>query len=575
MRHTARTQSPGDTTYYIDPAAGDDRHAGTSTGQAWRSFAPVSRLALSAGDRIEVTSPGAFEQGLSLHGRGSGASPIVVRFAPGRYDLFPIGGPVRRYDISNCNASPEADKSIGILVEGSAHVRVEGHGAQLVCRGKMIEVCVDHSESVSVEGLAIDYHRPTVSEMTAVTSADTHADLRVHGDSFYRVEDGRLVWQGEGWHHEDGLAQEFDPDTARVWRRPGLLAGLRVEELAPNRIRVHGDHNIAVGRVFQIRDPFRDCVGVLLNRSRDVVFRNVDLLFMHGMGVLSQFTENITFDSVSIAPDPTSGRTTAAWADCFHASGCRGQITVSNCTFRGAHDDAINIHGTYLRVVERPGGRQLRVRFMHHQTYGFIAFHAGDEVAVVRAGTLEVIARRRVVRAELVSPREMLLTLERDLDSDLHEHDVVENLTWTPRVDLINCHVSHIPTRGFLVSTPRPVRITGNTFDRTYMSGVLLACDAKDWFESGPVRDVLIADNRFNRCRKSGVLIAPNTDRPDVPVNRNVRITGNTFVLDGDPAVVATRCAGLTIQGNKATAAGNQVVYDIDPGCTDVTCDGA
>ena len=36
---------------------------------------------------------------------------------------------------------------------------------------------------------------------------------------------------------------------------------------------------------------------------------------MHGMGLINQFSENLTFDTVAIAPDPASGRTTAAWAD--------------------------------------------------------------------------------------------------------------------------------------------------------------------------------------------------------------------------------------------------------------------
>jgi hypothetical protein len=441
--------------YDIDPTAGDDRHVGASRDRVWRTFGPVNRIQLAAGDRVDVL-PGEFAGGLLVRGRGTAERPVVVRFAPGRYDIHPDQCPRRRYNISNCNAEPDADKAIALLIEQSQHVRIEGAGARIACRGKMIELCVDHSQNVTVDGLSFDYHRPTVSEMTVTATQDDHADLAVHADSTYRVEDGRLIWVGEGWEHDHGLAQELVPDEGWVWRRAGLLKDLRVEELEPGRLRVHGEHKMEVGRVFQIRDPHRDCCGVFLNRSRDVTLRDVNLYFMHGMGVLSQFTENITAERVAIAPDPASGRTTAAWADCFHASGCRGKITVRDCTFRGAHDDAINIHGTYLRIVDRPDDRQIKVRFMHSQTFGFLAFNPGDEVAFVHADNLQTYGQNRVVEVEQLSPTDLLLTLAKPAPAPggLAETDALENLTWTPQVEIADCHVSHIPTRGFLLTTP-------------------------------------------------------------------------------------------------------------------------
>ena len=48
-------------------------------------------------------------------------------------------------------------------------------------------------------------------------------------------------------------------------------------------------------------------------------------------------------------------------------------------------NDAINCHGTYLRIVERTTSNLVLVRFMHPQTYGFPAFVPGDVVAVICA----------------------------------------------------------------------------------------------------------------------------------------------------------------------------------------------
>jgi polygalacturonase len=273
---------------------------------------------------------------------------------------------------------------------------------------------------------------------------------------------------------------------------------------------------------------------------------------MHGMGIVSQFSENLTFDGVRIAPDPASGRTTAAWADCVQASGCRGKVTVKNCVFSGAHDDAINVHGTYLRVVETNGERrELKVRFVHKQTFGFNAFLPGDEVEFVRWDSLATYACNHVVKAEMVDPKTMVLVLESPLPSDIRENDVLENVTWTPEVEIRGCEVRHIPTRGFLITTRREVLIEDNDFRATQMAAVLVGADAGSWFESGSVRDMLIRGNRFHHCGEPVIHIDPHKSAANPEVHRNIRIEGNTFHLRGSTAVGAKSTSGLSITGNR------------------------
>ncbi len=541
-------------TYYIDPIAGDDASSGTAKSQRWRSFAPLNRLTLSAGDRVEIIAPGAFEESLVLRGRGTVEAPITVHFAPGRYDFHPTRALKRQYYISNCNGDPEGEKAIGILVENAAHVRICGPGARIVYRGKMIELCIDHAEAVTVCGLQFDYHRPTVSELTVVAATDVSAELGIHKDSAYRVENGALVWEGEGWTCGPGteqlLAQEYAPENGRLRRCRNPLEGLRIESVSPYRVRAAGEHNMPVNHVFQFRDGRRDCVGVFVNRSTDVTFREVDFLFMHGMGVLCQFSENITLGTVRIAPDADSGRTCAAWADCFHASGCRGKITVRDCLFSGAQDDAINVHGTHLRIVEEVSRHRVKVRFMHRQTYGFMAFNAGDDIEFVRWASLEPYAANRVTAAEMLDPKELLLTLAQPVPADWRENDAVENVTWTPEVEARGCRVRRIPTRGFLLTTRRKVVVADNLFDRTWMSGILVECDAEGWFESGCVRDMTITGNRFVDCGKAAVCVNPRNSKPNPAIHRNIRIADNEFVLGMGLAVQAKGTTGLTIAGN-------------------------
>ena len=84
-------------------------------------------------------------------------------------------------------------------------------------------------------------------------------------------------------------------------------------------------------------------------------------------------------------PRLETGRTVAAFADFMHISSCRGKVGILNSHFEGAHDDPINVHGTHLRIIDKPAPNQVLVRFMHGQSYGFDAFFTGDEIDFVQA----------------------------------------------------------------------------------------------------------------------------------------------------------------------------------------------
>jgi hypothetical protein len=495
-------------------------------------------------------APGSFEETLHFQGKGTSVEPIVISFAPGRYDLFPDKMLRRRFDISNANSDAETKKVLALFFEGAEHVKLIGAGATLVCRGKMIELCMKECVSIEVEGISIDYQRPTVSEWTVISTGRDWAEIQVHPDSCYRIEEGKITWVGEGWSESTGLAQELIPETFKVWRRKDPLQGLQLEEIEPNHLRAVGVHDMVTGRAFQLRNPFRDGVGVFIQNSRDVVLRKVHLIFMHGMGVLCQFSENITLEDVKIAPKEESGRTTSAWADCTHFSSCRGKVVLRNCTFNGAHDDAVNVHGTHLRVIGREGERRARVAFMHPQTFGFQAFYPGDEIEYVHADSLAAYGKALVEAVEVVSPYEQLLTLDRSVPEDLRENDVVENVTWTPEVELRDCKVMGIPTRGFLLTTRRRVVVERNTFV-SLGNGIHIESDGEGWFESGCVRDMLICNNRFLSGKGPAIKISPHNSVTNNSIHRNIEIRKNEFDLsEGFSALEAHGVRGLMMKDN-------------------------
>jgi hypothetical protein len=304
------------------------------------------------------------------------------------------------------------------------------------------------------------------------------------------------------------------------------------------------------GRIYQLRETYRDCVAVFTRRSKNITWENINFYYLHGMGLVSQFSENITYNNVSIAPEKSSGRTTAAWADCIHVSGCKGKIIVNDCNFSGAHDDAINVHGTNLRVVEKISDKQIKVQFMHKQTCGFMAFNIGDDIDFIDWESLKNHGSNRVIEAKMLNRKELILTLEKPIPSGVELKDVVENVTWTPEVEVRGCTVARIPTRGFLLSTPRKVVVENNQFLSTHMSGILVAGDAKSWYESGCVKDLTIRNNKFIKCGEPVIRIHPENTVKNNNFHTNIKIENNEFFLRNKLVVEAKSTKNLSVTGN-------------------------
>lgn len=287
--------SPGNTTYYINPAKGNDENSGLKAEKAWRTFSRINKLQLSPGDRVEITSPGSFDQTLMLTGEGTSADPVEVHFAKGRYDFFPDNVFREKYNISNTNTSPDSLKAVGILLKHARNFEISGEGAEIVYRGKMIEVCVDSCENILISDLHFDYHRPTVSEFKVVGVGDDYADIQIHKDSKYKIENDSIIWCGEGWIYSTPiLAQELNLKINDVRRLRNPLKGMRFEEIQPGLVRVWGEHKVKKGHIYQLRETFRDYAAVFTRRSKNITWKNVNFYFLHGMGLVSQFSENLT-----------------------------------------------------------------------------------------------------------------------------------------------------------------------------------------------------------------------------------------------------------------------------------------
>lgn len=549
---SARHVSPGNKTYYIDPAKGNDNNNGLARSKPWKTFTRINRLILSPGDGITVLSPGTFHESMALVARGSSQKPVNIKFAPGKYDFYPDGAFKTQLHISNTNDVPYGLKAIALMVDSSKFVNITGTGALINLRGKMIETYINKSNNIKLNGLSYDYQRPTVSEFKVTQLAANYADVQVNKGDEFAVKDSTLTWIGEGWRYQpDSYWQQYNPATRELERLEIGQEQLRYVNTGANQLRIYFKQNPGYqkGFVYQNRDVTRDCAGVFIQKSKNIGLDHIRIYFMHGMGVVSQFSQNLRFTHVSVKA--RSGRTCAAWADILHFSGCSGKIEVANSYLSAANDDAINIHGTFLKITERLSSTEVKVKFMHDQTYGFDAFSAGDSVGMVNPASLLTYQNNKLLSVQKLNNKEFLLKLSKALPAEMQTGDVVENVTATPQVWIHRDTIEKIPTRGILLTTLRKTIIENNVFNRTHNSAIWINDDASGWYESGAVKDVTIRNNLFFECGGPVIGTLPETKIPVTKaVHSGIRILNNKAVLKEGLFLSASANSGLRVTGN-------------------------
>ena len=193
--------------------------------------------------------------------------------------------------------------------------------------------------------------------------------------------------------------------------------------------------------------------------------------------MVGQSTDTIRMDGLNFGTGEGTGRSTAGYADFVQMSGCKGVITVTNSSFSNPHDDPINVHGTFLQVVEKISDTKIKVRYMHNETAGFLSFFVGDQVEFMTKGDmLPVSDSVRTVTAVdgpdgqggdmgagSGSLTDIVLTLDSAIPSAVAVNShVVENITYTPEVNIHDIVLKETPTRGILVTTRKKVTIENN-----------------------------------------------------------------------------------------------------------------
>ena len=355
---------------------------------------PVSRYGIRPDTRADM-SPRIQKMLKDLRKRTAQGEEVVLQFAPGRYDFHPDRAAERTYYISNHDQ--DNPKRVGIPLEGLKNVTLDGGGASFVFHGRMLPLSLLESEGCTLKNFSIDFENPHIAQVR-ILSADTLNGVVFRPEPWVQwrlTPDSVFEAYGEGWTVRHSWGVVFEDSTKRLVYNSGDRAcptqGARLTDGGDIHAPRWKDAVLKPGMRFVMRGWGRPTPGIFLYKDKDTHLENIRIHYAEGMGVLAQVCEDITLDRLSVClkgkDDP---RCFTTQADATHFSGCKGVISSCGGLYEGMMDDAINVHGTYLKVVQRIDDHTLVGRYMHDQSWGFHWGDPGDSVQFIRAHTMEL-----------------------------------------------------------------------------------------------------------------------------------------------------------------------------------------
>ena len=306
-------------------------------------------------------------------------NPKVIVFPKGEFHFYPEDCIKRDYHESNTtDINP---KSCAFIFEHMENLVLDGKNSNLIFHEQMQPFTFDNCKNIILRNMIIDWEQPLTAQAKVLKVNNEFIELAIDLKEYpYRIEDGKLYFiinsnEKEQWKS----TMEFDRSEHFVVPQTGDWGCLGknwenyiAEDIIPGVIRLYYNfqRKPAVGNYLVLRHSERIHSGIFIKESKNITVENVNLYHATGLGILAQFSEDLTFDGYKAIPNKAKNRYFGGGDDGLQISNCKGQIMVSNCEFAGLMDDPINVHGTSVQVIEKMSDTQLKCKFMHDQSVG-------------------------------------------------------------------------------------------------------------------------------------------------------------------------------------------------------------
>lgn len=493
----------------------------------------------------------------------------VINIPKGIYNFYPNDANLKEYFISNHDQ--DNPRYIGLEIKDQNNLIIEGNGSEFLFHGRIIPISILETKNIEIRNLTIDNSEPQIIQLEVLENNGNSVIARLAQNDKYKVKGGIPYFYGTNWELTLTSAIAFNPETGRILQdtsdiwMPFALA----KEIGEDTFRVPiANRNLDPGTMLAGRSWKRPAPGIFVRNSENLKLKDVTVHYSEGMALIAQMTKDIHLDGFNVMLKEGTSRVYTSQADATHFSGCSGKIIAENSLYEAMMDDAINVHGTYLKITSKKGKKAVIGRYMHPQAYGFDWGYVGDEVQFINHKTMDLHDGINTIKN--ISPyksdsihgaKQFLIEFENELPKSLKNGHGIENLTQTPEVIFRNNTVRNNRARGTLFSTPKSTIVENNLFDHVAGTAILLCGDCNGWYETGACKDVVIRNNKFINCLTSNfqftnAIISIYPEIPNLRIQKKyfhsgIKIEDNYFETFDRPILYAKSTQGLVFANNK------------------------
>lgn len=491
---------------------------------------------------------------------------ITIKFSEGKYKFKNEGCSKSEYYISNHDqVNP---RTIAMDLSGIDNLTVDGDGAEFLFEGRILPIVATNCKNLLLKNFSIDFPNPQIIQMDIVKNLGEDGMICYLAPWVQYDIDNKnrnLLCKGNGWECTPKTGIVFNRETKNIiYNFSDISINTLESDSIENRIIECPkwiDSRLKTGMTIASRGTLRCAPGIFLDGDKNTFIEDVTVHYAEGMGLIAQGCEDISLLRFKVSLS-NSQRCFTTYADATHFSGCKGKIISTGGLYENMMDDAINVHGTYLKIVSISEDRKnIVAKYMHEQSYGFNWGETGDSISLINSSTLETVHQTKI---SSISPNgnktEFNITVTDSMPSEIENGYAVENTTWTPEVEFTNNIVKNNRARGCLFSTPRKVLVKDNLFSHISGCAILLCGDCNGWFESGACKDVTITKNRFidvltsmfqfTEAIISIYPVIPSLDKQKGYFHSGIKIEDNYFETFDRPILYAKSVNGLIFRKN-------------------------
>jgi len=507
------------------------------------------------------------------HCKEIGASKLTIPY--GQYEVTPDYASERYVWASN---NDEGLKRIAFDLTDMSDFEIDGNGSSIVFSGFVSPFLILNSKNIQVRNVDIDYARTFHSEGTITHIHNDGMNILFSNAFPYKVEQDLLYfYDARGTRYPYSNLLEFDPvkrETAFMAKDYWLRHPLPAKDLGNGEVRIYREGLTGtIGNTLVFGAANRNVPAFTISDSKGVTIEQVKIYHCGGMGVIAQRSRDIELNTVQVTPTPGSGRVVSITADATHFVRCSGYIRMINCLFEQQKDDATNIHGIYAAIVAIRTPKEIVVKLMHTQQYGFALAKMGDSIEFVASKSLIMLGENKVKKIEAINKEYYQIEFEKEIPQSVELKDVIAPIGDAPEVLIKGCTLRGNRARGLLLGSRGTMVIEENYF-HIPGAAILFEGDGNYWYEQSGVRNVWIKNNIFDNCNYGvwgNALFQVGSGiyerREESRYHRNIVIENNT-IKAFDPRMVNLYCVdGFLFQNNRIekTQAYPQRFNDAEP----------